>query len=197
MQIHLPLTQERDAELGEARVMTQENFESVFESIRQHALVAIAEQGAMTPLIFLPSLFEGGLVRMGIMPVGELINHPVGKDLLAEIMNRLIEDPNHDFVVFAHEAWMLMARGDDPGEAQRLREAASESIENHPERSEAVVITMRSRERQAMAIMPITRTADSSIVHVDPGHLIFPETEGHRIEGRFSAPTRPPGVTLH
>jgi hypothetical protein len=198
MQINLPIADERDADLGAARSMTKDDFMAIFQEIKEQASGSLSETGSVPPTVFLPSMGPEGVARVGVMPVGDLVNHPVGKDVLAMLINRLIEDPNHDFVVFAHEAWVLQANAKSPEEVERLREASQRSLADHPERTEAVVITIRSKETQAFAMMPITRGADGAVTDVGSGELVFPEENGHTMEGRFAAPQkRPAGAALH
>lgn len=197
MQINLPIADVRDAELGDARMMTKLDFEVIFKELREQAVGSLGETGSVPPIIFLPSMGPEGIARMGVMPVGDLVNHPVGKDILAMLMNRLIEDANHDFVVFAHEAWVLRADAKSPEEVDKLRSAARRSLENHPERTEAVVITLRSKDMQAFAMMTITRDASGAVSDLGAGELVFSGEDGHSIEGRLAAPQRPKGSTLH
>lgn len=198
MQVNLPIASERDPELDPSREMNNEDFDLILQAIRSQALSSLDETGSVPPTVFLPSMGPTGIARVGIMPVGDLVNQPVGKDILAMIMSRLIEDPNHDFVVFAHEAWVLQAKAENPDEVEALRAAAKQSLENHPERTEAIVVHARSKSRQGLCIMAITRDGSGSIVDVAEGAMTFPHENGSTIEGRFApTPTRPSNATLH
>lgn len=197
MQINLPIADERDAELGPEREMTTADFEMASQAAIAQSLAWIGQQGEASPTVFIPSMGPEGILRMGVMPVGDLISQPVGKDILAMIMERLLEDPNNDFVVFAHEAWTLQATAGDPAAEQRLRDAAGGSIAEHPDRAEALVIHVRSKSRQALCMMPIIRDEHGSITEITSAPLCFPGEEGASIEGRFAAPARPRGATLH
>lgn len=198
MQVNLPIASDRDPELEPSREMDNEDFDLILQAIRSQALASLDETGSVPPTVFLPSMGPTGIARVGIMPVGDLVNQPIGKDILAMIMSRLIEDPNHDFVVFAHEAWVLQAKAENPDEVEALREAAKQSLEHHPERTEAIVVHARSKSRQGLCIMAITRDESGSIVDVAEGFMTFPNENGSTFEGRFApAPTRPSDATLH
>lgn len=86
---------------------------------------------------------------------------------------------------------MLQDNAKNPDEVDKIREAAKQSISDHPERTEAVVLTIRSKDTQALAMMAITRDAAGGIIDVNPGELIFPDEAGNTMEGRFAAPRRP------
>lgn len=197
MKINLPIADVRDPALGSARTMTKLDFEALFQELRVQAAGFLAQAGSLPPTLFLPSMGAEGIVRMGVMPVGDLVNHPVGKDILSMLMERLIEDPNHDFVAFFHEAWALHANATSPDEVDKLRSAARQSLEHHPDRTEAVVISIRSKDAQAFAIMPIARDASGAVSDLGHGELMFAGEDGHTMEGRFAAPGRPPGATVH
>lgn len=197
MQVNLPIAQSRDEELGEPREMTKDDFKTIHDAVRAQSLAWLGEHGELPPTVYLPSMNEQGIARMGIMPAGDLVNHPMGKDILAMIMSRLIEDPNHDFVIFAHEAWVLLAKSDSKETVDELRAAAQGSIAEHPDRTEAVVINARSKNRQALCVMPIVRAEDGTISEIKEGEITFADENGASFEGRFAPPRRPSGSTLH
>jgi hypothetical protein len=198
MQLNLPIASERDPELDPAREMTLADFDHILQATLSHALASLDETGSVQPTVFLPSMGPTGIARFGIMPVGDLVNQPVGKDFLALIMSRLIEDPNHDFVVFVHEAWFIQAKAVQPAEVETLRAAAKQSLAHHPKRMEALVVHARSKSRQGLCIMAITRDESGSILNVSEGTMSFPHENGSTFEGRFApAPTLPNGATLH
>lgn len=198
MNINLPISDFRDDDLGDARPMTRNDFNTVFNAIREQALSTLLEHGQSPPTVYLLSLdSEGQILRVGVMPVGDLVNQPVGKNILAMLITRLMEDPNHDFVIFAHEAWVLRAQTQNPQEIETLREAFTQSLEHHPKRTEALVLSLRSKDDQALAALPIERDADGSVARVEDAELMFSGDQGQVMEGRFAAPGRPPGATLH
>ena len=197
MQINLPIAEERDEEFGPSREMTKDDFLTIHQAIRSQTIASITETGQMPPTVFLLSMAEANIARMGLMPAGDLVNHPEGKDILALIINRLLEDPNYDFVVFSHEAWILQAQADDENHVAELQDALKTTLANHPKRTEAFVINIRSKNRQAMCIMPIKRDAQGT-VSLDDGELIFSDALNANFQGRFTPPlTRPAGTTLH
>lgn len=186
--IQIQLAEERDDELGPARDMTRQDFLLAFDSVRQYATDALISQGAFSPTVLLPSLNESGIVRVGLMPVEPLVSDPQSKNILAELLAKLIEDPNHDFCIFAHEAWVLAVNADDPEAASALRaQAQLGSLEHHPQRGEALMIHIRSKDDQAFCMLPIERDASGSIVEIKPGELQF-LSDSVSLEGRFSAP---------
>lgn len=193
MQVNLPLASSRDDELGPAREMGPADFHLVHQALRAQAMAALASSGTLAPTVFLPSMGLQAISRMGAMPVDDLVSEPIGKDILAMLMSRLIEDPNYDFVVFFHEAWILSAPAHDAERVEALRRAAQGSIERHPGRVEAALMHVRSKARQALCVMPIERSDDGSFSGLADGPLFFPNEDGGSFEGRFAPAVHPAG----
>lgn len=191
----LKFDQERDASLGAARDMTRADFAIVFEEIKNHALGMMSSTGEMAPTVFLPSLAGDQIAKIGVMDVSMLVNDPRGKDVLGSLLTQMITHPDHDFCVFAHEAWVLKADA-LPGESMeqaRDRMAAivggNKSIAELPERQEALVLMVRSKTEQAMAMMPIVRDDSGEISEIQAGEgLVFPDANASFM-GRFAKPS--------
>lgn len=190
----LQFNQDRDEALGAPRDMTRADFATVFEEIKSHALSAMTSDGQLPPTVYLPSLAGEEIVKIGVMDVSPLVNDPRAKDALGGLLTHMLTHPDHDFCVFAHEAWVLKADalpGETPEQARdRMAKVVggNKSISEMPERQEAVVLMMRSKTEQAMAMLPIVRDeASGQITAIEPGEgLIFPDAGAFM--GRFAAP---------
>lgn len=197
LQINLDVATERDPDLGPAREMTEEDFNLACEHARAQAAAAIAHFGRAPATILLPSFGPEGLARMGVMPVDDLASQPIGKEFLVELARRLGEDANHDLVILVHEASLLSEPLSAANAVETLRSAMLSSVAAHPASVKALVVTIRSRSRLAVAMLPISRAEDGS-VSVDRAPLIFTDSDGVDLaEGRLLTLSRPPGATLH
>lgn len=196
-QINLAVATERDAELGPARAMTDEDFLCACEHARVQAEQAFFHCGRAPAVILLPSFGSEGIVRMGVMPVDDLVSQPVGKELLVELAHRLTADANYDLVVLVHEASVLSQSLSDEQSLDTLRSAMLSGVAAHPASVLRLVVTIRSQTRMAVAMLPIARLEDGS-VSVGLGALTFTDSPSVDLaEGRLLTFSRPPGTTLH
>lgn len=183
----LSFDQPRDADLGETRPMERQDYLNVFEIVKDHAVGSLANEGEMPPTLFMPSISEGDVVRMGVMNVAPLLSGGPGKDILAGVIEKMLSHANHDFCVFAHEAWMIRAEarpGETPEQA-RERLGVIGSLADRPDREEVLMILIRAKDGQAMATLPIIRDASGAIAEVAAGDgLIFPD-ENAQFSGGF------------
>lgn len=197
------LATDRDPDFGPDREMSESDFLAVKNVLGEQAAGSLRADGYLAPAVYLVTLGEapGEVKRIGIMPVGQLVNQPQGKDIIVQIMEKMLTDANHDFVVFSHEAWVLKPNVDpaNPGAAlAAAREASKQSLEHHPDRGEAIVMQLRSKTRSALCISGFTRDADGDLAAIEDGELIFADTLGASMEGRMAPPAaRRRGETLH
>ncbi len=165
----------RKLEFGPKEPMGIEDFRRVFEIFAQDAGNRLLQTGTAEPMLFLPTLSEGQILRLGVMPVGHLLATEESKRELAELMDRLLENPNHDILLLSHEA--LIARvevpaGEDP---QAAIDEALRSGKMTPESGaqDVLFFVLRSSDAQAICHLPILRDASGAPVGLGEGELIF------------------------
>lgn len=174
---------ERSLEFGPQTTMGEREFQAALMMFSEAAKDSLFRDGSVSPMLFFPTFSNGSIARVGAMPVGELLASPEGKEMLATLTNRLFDNPNHDMTILAYEAWTLMTVAEVPAgsampagsELAAAQLASAGSIEDHPDRTEAVFLLLRSRECQAFAYLPIARDPAGNIISVGEGTLSFPE----------------------
>lgn len=203
-----PFSDERDEAFGPQREMSEVDFEAMRVAIRDQALSSVAALGSVAPALFLPTLDDDGdIVRMGLVPIEEMMGHSMGTQVLEMVTAKLLLDPNHDFAILLHEAWTLSANS-SPEEALKTATklaASGGSLAELEGSGEAVVMRLQSKNRQAMCVMPITRDAQGAIESIADEPLIFMDAPGVTVgspnvafpEGPPLDTSRPRGATLH
>lgn len=199
----LHIADERDSEFGPAREMSEADFAAVKKEMSEKASSVLLSSGDLPPAIYAVTMGEsaGEIARIGIAPVAHLINEPQGKEVIVQVMEQMLTDPNHDFVVFAHEAWVLKAKVDAENKEASIaaaREAAKKSLEHHPERTEAIFMQLRSKSRSAVCVLDFGRDAQGQVAAIQNGELVFADAPNSTFEGRMAPPAaRRGGATLH
>ncbi len=101
------------------------------------------------------------------------------KDLAAKFITLLCRDTEPDYVIMISEAWTLSMECTGT-ELERLAKTR-ESIANHPNRIDVVMITLETKEGNWIAQAPI-KSLDGKRRMDDPEFLVFTG-----IEGRFAS----------
>ena len=166
--------------LGPARIMSRADFKTVYDELSAKAREIFGLRGEFEPMLFMPALSEKGeILQIACMSAAPIMEGPGGKDELALAIEALTAMPNHDFCVFVHEAWTLKAASQE-----ELERCARKSLEHHPEREEALVFNVRSKDLHAIAMIPILRDGQSVCLGEGAG-LMFPGQD-ESFRGRFA-----------
>lgn len=195
---------ERDPACGQAREMADADFEAVQSFLGAKAQESLLSHGALTPTLFFVTIGEkpGEIKRLGLMTIEEVMTESRAPEIIDDLMQKMLADANHDFVVFAHEAVVIQSDA-ELSAGEDVHAAAIAAAQNpmlQADRAEALVLRSLSKNRQALSIRTFTRGADGDIDSFKGGELIFPSVESASAEHtpeQAALASRPPNATLH
>lgn len=134
-------------------------------------------------------IFRDGSEDVLLVPVGDFLSTPVGKDGLAALIGVVMRNANVRYVIYASEAWMIKVPSDQQLPETHIPEGG---LENHPDREEAFFVEVYGREECLSINIPIFRKDGVR-------SLGNPEFIDGKMGGRF-APANivpPPQGTVH
>ena len=147
--------------------LTQADFEAVADHCYRTARKIVAKGDAVEPILLM------GMVRDGTLKIPSVGRVPVqstsDKECLMALMQALVQQLDVDFVVHITEAWLLVG--------QTLPEG---SIAEHPQRQEAVLFNIMSKDCQTVVINPLHRKPS----RLERGKVDFDQ----QFEGRLVRP---------
>ena len=155
-----------------AKTLSKAEFEAVAEHCFAAASQAVAKRQRVQSLLLL------GRIRDGVVQIGEVmsvpVNRPEDREMLAALMETIVQRPTLDFVVHVTEAWLLLNPTSLP----------TKSIANHPKRQEAVTFNILSKDCQIVVINRLHRNPS----RLERGEVNFEM----QIAGRMVRETPPP-----
>lgn len=125
--------------------LTREQFAAVADHCYHVASATLAKDGEVPPVLMIGRFRRGKLriLAAGFVPVEDASD----KAKLTMSMQLLAREPRVDFVVHITEAWML----------HNPVELPADSIAAHPQRQEAVIFNILSRDCQILVVNPLHR----------------------------------------
>ena len=111
-----------------------------------------------------------------------LMDDEEGKELLSVVMPQILAGLRAFCVVLSAEAYTLLKSGVTEEEIMAEREKHG-GLSKHPDATEAVMLTLETRERQRTLTFPILRKPDGTLIGL--GENVSPEHDAEQIKGRF------------
>lgn len=137
--------------------MSQADFEGVADHCYKVANPIIIAGETVESVLIIGRARDGDLFFTpgGVLP----INSEDDKHRIAALMETVVEHPDVDFVVHITEAWTLLHQKTPP----------EGSIAKHPQRQEAVLFNILSKDCQTVVINPLHRNPS----HLERGKVDF------------------------
>jgi hypothetical protein len=157
------------------KTLTTEDFKAIAEFCYravEAARKALPATDILPPCVLFGSIEEGKLVIYDKFCPPLEDDHD--KRMLLLFMETLVQHPDIDFAVFIAESWMLADSEDHD---------FTESIADHPQRQEAVVFNILSKECQAIVANPLyrdpLRLERGEIITTIAGKMVRPKPPTH------------------
>lgn len=148
--------------------LTQTDFAAIAEHCYRVTSAVVAEGGVVAPIVIAGTCRNGNLEVSYTSLVA--VRSDRDKNRIARFMQKLVQRPRFDFVVHITEAWVLIGPNLPTG-----------SIAQHPQRQEAVLFNILSKDCQTVVINPLHRTPS----RLERGRVNF----DLEVQGRFVRPT--------
>ena len=114
------------------------------EDAKRVMLECIKDETSLPPAMM---VYVSGAIS--IIDTTPFMTNGMTKDLLAMMMKRALAKPEVDMVMLCAEAWMLKQKLTDPD--------PTEGISNHPDRTEALIINVMTKDDNFFFGFPVDR----------------------------------------
>lgn len=155
------------------KVMQTEDFEALHQLVLSAVSDAINHDRDVPPVVLCAKMEDHQIAGLKVMDVSPFQDEEHGnKDALAAFIQMLASQEEIDLVAYVSEAWMVGGNS---------KEEVDTSIRpsEHPDRKEAVVVSMLSHECQFFGIHHIERNPSRLV----PGSF---GPAGNEMQGRFA-----------